>query len=81
MYVFGKDEWPHFLSLYTKLTKINDARIRKTLACSIHELAKILGQEYTENDLLPVLERFLKEKTDKQQDIRLCALKNLHIFL
>lgn len=81
VYVFGKKEWPRFLSLYQKLTKINDARIRKTLACSIHELAKILGQETTEADLLPVLEKFLKEKGDKQNEIKQAALKNLHIFL
>lgn len=81
MYVFGADEWPRFQSLYSKLTKINDPRIKKTLSCSIHELAKILGQKYTEQDLLPCLERFLKDKTDKQNDIRLYALKNLHEFL
>lgn len=81
IFVYKKNEWPRFLSLYQKLSKINDARIRKTLACSIHELAKILGQEYTEADLLPVLEKFLKEKSDKQNEIKLAALKNLHIFL
>lgn len=81
VYVFGEPEWPRFQNLYQKLSKINDPRIKKTLACSIHELAKILGPKYTELDLLPVLERFLKDKGDKVNDIRLCALKNLHVFL
>ena len=58
--------------MYHKLTKINDARIKKTLSASIHELAKILGQKYTEQDLLPVMERFLK---DKSTDIKMSALK------
>ena len=31
--------------------------------------------------MLPVLERFLKDKGDKQNDIRVCALKHLHVFL
>ena len=78
IFVFGKDEWPRFQSLYHKLTKINDNRIKKTLSSSIHELAKILGQKYTEQDLLPCLERFLK---DKVIDIKMAALKNMHVFL
>lgn len=78
MYVFGADDWPRFQSLYHKLTKINDLRIKKTLSASIHELAKILGPTYTEQDLLPCMERFLK---DKVLEIKLGALKNLHIFL
>lgn len=76
--MFGEDEWPRFQSLYHKLTKINDPRIKKTLSSSIHELAKILGQKYTELDLLPCLERFLK---DKSIDIKMAALKNMHVFL
>jgi len=37
--VFGSEEWPRFQSLYHKLTKINDPRIKRSLAASIHELA------------------------------------------
>ncbi len=57
---------------------MNEVRIKKTLSASIHELAKILGPKYTELDLLPCMERFLK---DKVMDIKLGALKNLHVFL
>ena len=64
--------------MYNKLTKINDNRIKKTLSSSLHELAKILGPKYTEQDLQPCLQRFLK---DKVLDIKLSALKNMHIFL
>lgn len=76
--VFGSEDWPRFQSLYHKLTKINDLRIKKTLSASIHELAKILGPQYTELDLLPCMERFLK---DKVTEIKMLGLKNLHIFL
>jgi hypothetical protein len=61
-----------------KLSKFNDGRIKRTLAHSIHELARILGPEITEVDLVPVMERFLK---DTVNDIKVGALKNLHIFL
>ena len=64
--------------IYLKLAKFNDARIKKTLSHSIHELARILGTEITESDLIPIIEKFLK---DPVTEIRIGALKNLHIFL
>lgn len=67
-----------FKKIYIKLAKFNDGRIKKTLAHSIHELARILGPEITETDLVPIMERFLK---DNVNEIRMGALKNLHIFL
>lgn len=76
--VFGSEDWPRFQNLYHKLTKINDTRIKKTLSASLHELAKILGPKYTEQDLLPCLERFLK---DKEIEIKMASLKNMHLFL
>lgn len=61
IYTLGKDQWEDFRRIYVKLTKFNDGRIKKTLAHSIHELARILGPEITEADLVPVIERFLKD--------------------
>ena len=78
IYTLGKDRWPMFRKLYLKLAKFNDARIKKTLSHSIHELATILGPEITEQDLAPIIEKFLK---DQLTEIRVGALKNLHIFL
>lgn len=51
---------------------------KKTIACSVHELARILGQAITEADLVEVVDRFLK---DNNADVRNSVLKNLHIFL
>ena len=78
VYTLGKDRWDDFRKIYLKLSKFNDGRIKRTLAHSIHELARILGPEITEVDLVPVMERFLK---DTVNDIKVGALKNLHIFL
>lgn len=41
-------------------------------------MARILGTEITEQDLVPILEKFLK---DPVNEIRVGSLKNLHIFL
>lgn len=75
IYTLGKEEWERFRKVYIKLAKFNDPRIKKTLSHSIHELAKLLGQEITEEDLLPIIERFLR---DSLTDVRVGALKNLH---
>ena len=78
VYVLEKDCWPQFKKVYQKLVRFNDARIKKTLSHSIHDLARILGPEITETDLVPTLERFLQ---DSSNEIRVGALKNLHVFL
>ena len=78
VYTLGRERWEDFKKIYLKLAKFNDGRIKKTLACSIHELARILGSEITEADLVPIMEKFLK---DNQNDIKVGALRNLHIFL
>jgi serine/threonine-protein phosphatase 4 regulatory subunit 1 len=59
--VLGMDSWDRFKKIYVKLAKFNDARIKRTLSHSIHELAKILGTEITEEDLVPVMEKFLTD--------------------
>ena len=78
VYVLEKDCWARFKKIYLKLARFNDGRIKKTLSNSIHELAKILGPEITQEDLVPIMEKFLK---DPINDIRIGALKNLHVFL
>lgn len=62
IYTLGKECWePNFRKIFLKLAKFNDGRIKKTLSHSIHELATILGPEITEQDLVPILEKFLKD--------------------
>ena len=82
VYTLGRERWadeegaPGLRKLFIKLAKFNDPKIKRTLACSIHELAQLLGQDPTESDLVPAMERFLKDP-----DTRVAALRELHIFL
>ena len=48
-------------------------KVRRSLAFSIHECAKVLGPELTEQDLLPVLFHFLQDIVDVAEG----ALENL----
>lgn len=78
VYVNQKEDWPKFRKVYLKLTSVNDFQTKKTLACSIHELARILGPEITDSELIEVFDKFLN---DSASDVRIGAIKNLHVFL
>ena len=56
VYTLGRERWEGFRKIYLKLANIKDGRIQKTLSHSVHELARILGPEITEEDLVPVME-------------------------
>ena len=51
-------------------------RVRQTLAFSIHEMAAILGEEYTTADLLPVFQGFLRDL----DEVRVGVLRHLYDF-
>ena len=78
IYVTGPNEWSRYRKLYLKLAQSQDPMTKKTIACSVHELARILGQQITECDLVDIVDRFLKESN---ADVKNSVLKNLHIFL
>jgi len=73
----GPARWPLLSKLFQSLLKSND-KIRKPLACALHEIAKIIGEEQTEKDLLSALESFLKDPND---EIKYGALQSLAQFL
>jgi len=52
-------------------------KVRRSLAFSMHECAKIIGPELTEHDLLPVLFHLLKDIAEVAEGV----LKNLPLFL
>ena len=52
-------------------------KIRRVLAYSLHELAKVLGSETASDDLLPVFEEFCTKDID---DVKIGALSHLAEF-
>lgn len=52
-------------------------KVRQTLAFSIHELAVILGDQFTAANLLPIFNGFLKDL----DEVRIGVLKHLYDFL
>jgi serine/threonine-protein phosphatase 4 regulatory subunit 1 len=60
------------------LLKNTDKRIKKPLACSLHELASILGPQRSEKELLSVLDLILKDPND---EIKFGMIQNLWKFI
>ena len=56
--------WSELRPAFSLLASSLNWRVRRTLACSLHEVAKIIGRDNSEKDLLPVLEKIL-EDTDE----------------
>lgn len=77
LYILKGDSWSSLEELYTKLSKSNDVRVRKTLAHSIHEIAKLIGREKSEELLIDFLKSYLK---DNLKEIRTGVIKHLHEF-
>jgi Ca2+-binding EF-hand superfamily protein len=44
--------------------KVQDKRIKITLSESLHEIAKLIGESYTEKYLFRVIDVFFKDKSD-----------------
>lgn len=58
--------------------KSKDRRVRRPLACCLHEIALIIGSQKAAKDLLPVFDTIFK---DPVEEIRHGAIKNLWQFI
>lgn len=76
--IFGTAEWPKLAPAFTVLSQETFWRTRRTLAYSLHEMAKILGQEITETTLLGTFDDYIR---DPRQDVRLGVLLHFADFI
>ncbi|XP_034947613.1 serine/threonine-protein phosphatase 4 regulatory subunit 1-like isoform X2 [Chelonus insularis] len=73
----GKENWPMLKTAYKYLSDAREYKVRRTMASSIHEVAMILGEELSAQDLLPIYDGFIKDL----DEVRIGALKHLATFL
>ena len=74
----GSGQWSRLKQAHAELTRSDKPKVRKSLAASLHEVAKIVGQEATRDDLLPAATRFL---TDDDFEVRTAIFENMDVFL
>jgi serine/threonine-protein phosphatase 4 regulatory subunit 1 len=77
LYILKGDSWSTLEELYIKLSKSTDARIKKTLAYSIHEIAKLVGEKTSEELLIKFLNQYLK---DGLKEVKSGVITHLHEF-
>ena len=72
----GRARWHEIREAHATLADSVQWRVRRTVACSLHEVAKILGGDAARADLSPIFEEALKD-TD---EVRFGAVSNLAAF-
>lgn len=55
-------------------------KVRRTLAFSLHEIARILGPEITEKELIPLLYHFMKDITEVKEGVSVNLPKFLKVL-
>ncbi|KAJ1971806.1 hypothetical protein H4R35_005041 [Dimargaris xerosporica] len=75
--VMGAARWDELSGAYLELTRIDHFDVRKTLAHSLHEVAKLLGPNHCEQYLEPVFSYFLVD----MDEVQLAVISHLHEFL
>ncbi|KAL9644252.1 hypothetical protein ABK040_005713 [Willaertia magna] len=69
----GKAKWNQVENAYNHLVKDVQWKVRRSLACSLHEIAKLVGTEITESCLAPAFELFLKDL----DEVKIGVISNL----
>jgi len=72
LYCYGSEHWPKLKPIYIDFCFESDIKIRKSIISSFHEVSKIIGQNITENELLPIYDTFLgsNNKSEKNLAVR-----------
>lgn len=75
----GRRRWTELRDLYLYLTKDPSPKVRRTLAASLGELAKIIGPDNAQSDLLPVWKASIRFEEDAE--VRSKALECTEVFI
>jgi hypothetical protein len=68
--------WAKLRPLHAQLANDSSANVRRTLACSLADVAAALGPASTQSDLVPALLAFLNDDDDEHGAIRLAAVRS-----
>ena len=74
LFCYGKEVWPKLSQIFNNLCKEKDIKVRRSIISSFHEISKIVGEQITENELLPLYDNFLNSKIANEKKF---AIKHL----
>lgn len=69
LYTLGNKYWKKLKPLYDNLIKDTRWKVRRTLSFSLHEIAKILGPDMVESELMHVLFLFMKDIEEVREGV------------
>jgi len=75
----GRSRWGELRAFFEGCWQDSSKRIRKPMAHSLHEIARIVGSEASEADILPAADFFFFR--DPSEECRLGAISNLNSIL
>lgn len=73
----GAARWPEVADSFATLAGNIQWKVRRTLSCSLHDLASVLGPELTESELLPTFDLFIKDL----DEVKVGVIQNLAAFI
>jgi uncharacterized protein (UPF0216 family) len=74
LYSYGREAWGKLREIYSNLANDENQRVKQSVLSSFHEIAKILGSEIFEEDLLTLYDGFLSHSNS---EVRNKAVNNL----
>ena len=74
LFCYGIEIWPKLGPIFKSMCKEKDMKVRRSIISSFHEIAKIVGEQITENELLSLYDNFLNSKNAGEKKF---AIKNL----
>ncbi|TFK91222.1 ARM repeat-containing protein [Polyporus arcularius HHB13444] len=74
----GRQRWPELRSLYLTLAQDPSFKVRRTLAASLGEMAKIIGEEHARADLMGV---FWSSLHAEESEVRMKILDAVQLFV
>ena len=80
LYTLGPKSWAKLKPLYETLVRDTRWKVRRTLSFSLHEIAKILGPEMAEKELLNTLFTFLKDIPEVREGVTLNLPKYIEVL-
>ena len=59
--IYGKNKWAQLYQVLIKLINNKNKKIKRPIACAIHEIARMIGPESAERDLFDIYEQILND--------------------
>lgn len=74
----GPERWSAVRELHRTLCSSDVVKIRRSLASSLHEIARIIGPQAASEDLAPLISDFLR---DRSEEVKSVVLDGFNVFL